>query len=142
MESSTPLEGCYYALFRLDSTDERDDYHALSAIDVPYQEAIATLNASILEFDPQKKQDKMVEAERFLGAAKLAAFQSKELTFKVGRRQVIEALQKGFNEAKALLASGAGEQDIARNLTTAMAGAMPVAEARVAALVTAADLRV
>src|SRR5262249_3316475 len=81
--------GYDYALLRVDSVDERDDYHALSAIDAPYQSAISALSEAVLEPDPQKQKDKMAEAERLLGAAKVAAFKSNELTFKAGRRQVI-----------------------------------------------------
>lgn len=110
---ATELTGYDYALFRLDAVGERDDYQALTAISEPYQAAIEALSASIQEADSQKEKDKLLEAERLLGAAKLAAYKSKELTFKAGRRQVIEALQKGFNEAKALLGSGAAEQNVA-----------------------------
>jgi len=136
------LDGYDYMLLRIDSVDERDDYHALSSIDEPYQNAISALNDAVLEPDPQKKKDKMLGAERFLGAAKVAAFKSKELTFKTGRRQVIQALQKGFEEAKQLLSSGAAAQQIARSLGEAMTGAISPAEALVAGEVTVQDLLV
>jgi hypothetical protein len=138
--TAVPLTGVDYALLRIDAVDERDDYHALSSIDTPYQAAIAALNDAIGEPDPAKQKDKMLEAERMLGAAKVAAFKSKELTFKVGRRQVIQALQQGFDEAKQLLGQGAAEQDIARTLSQAAANAMSPAEALLAGEVTVRDL--
>jgi hypothetical protein len=138
--TAAPFTGYDYALFRIDSFSERDDYHALSLIDAPYQAAISALNDAIVEPDPQKKKDKMVEAERLLGAAKVAVFKSKELTFKAGRRQVIQALQKGFDEAKEMLGSGAAEQDVSKTLAQAMAGAMSVSEALLLGEVTAKDL--
>jgi hypothetical protein len=142
VDAANGLIGYDYVLIRIDSVDERDDYHALSSIDEPYQGAISVLNDAILEPDPQKKKDKMSEAERLLGAAKLAAFKSKELTFKTGRRQVIQALQKGFEEAKQLLGSAAADQPIARNLSDAMIGAISPAEALLAGEVTIQDLLV
>lgn len=138
--AATALTGYDYALFRLDALAERDDYQALTAIGEPYQAAIDALSASIQEPDPQKQKDKLLEAERLLGAAKLAAYKSKELTFKAGRRQVIEALQKGFNEAKGLLGSGAAEQNVAATLARAMAGAMSAKEAVLAGEVSIRDL--
>jgi hypothetical protein len=139
-DEAVALTGYDYALLRVDSVDERDDYHALSSIDTPYQSAISALSDAVLEPDPQKKKDKMTEAERLLAAAKVAAFKSSELTFKAGRRQVIQALQKGFDEAKALLAGGAAGQDVAGTLKKAMAGAMSVSEALLAGPPTVADL--
>jgi hypothetical protein len=139
-DSALPLEGYDYVLLRLDSVDERDDYSSLSSIDGPYQSAITALNESVVEPDPQKQKDKLTEAERLLGAAKVAVFKSKELTFKTGRRQVIQALQKGFDEAKALLAGGAAEQAISRTLAEAMTGAMSAEEALLAGEVSVADL--
>ena len=140
LDTAQPLTGFDYVLLRIGAVDERDDYHALSAIDDPYQSAIAALNEAIGEPDPSKQKDKMLEAERLLGAAKVAAFKSKELTFKVGRRQVIQALQKGFDEAKELLGQGAAEQNVPRTLTQALAGAMSHDEAILAGEVTVRDL--
>jgi hypothetical protein len=140
LAASTPLTGFHYTLLRVDTVDERDDYHALASIDEPYQSAIQALNEAVLEFDEQKQKDKMLEAERLLGAAKIAAFKAKELTLKTGRRQVITALQKGFEEAKALLGPGAAEQAVPRTLSEAMQGAMKPSEALLAGDVTIHDL--
>jgi hypothetical protein len=140
LAKATALIGYHYALLRVDAVDERDDYQALSSIAVPYQSAIATLNAAILEPDEQKQKDKMLEADRLLGAAKIAAFNAKELTSKAGKRQVILALQKSFEEARALLGSGAAEQSVARTLEQAMSNTISVEEALIAGEVTARDL--
>jgi hypothetical protein len=140
LNEAKPLTGYHYTLMRVDAVDERDDYQFLSSIDGPYQSAITALNEAVLEPDPQKQKDKMMEAERLLSAAKVAAFKAKELTFKSGRRQVITALQKNFDEARSLLAPGVAEQPVARTLEQAMANTISVQEALIAGDVTVKDL--
>lgn len=134
------IEQYSYMLLRVDVVDERDDYQSLSSIAEPYQSAIASLDAAAREADPQKQEEKVREAERFLGAAKVAAFKAKELTIRTGRRQVIEALQKAFDEAKELLAPGTVDPAVARTLQEAMTGAISVDEARLKGAVAARDL--
>lgn len=137
------LKGYDYALFRVDVVDERDDYGALSAIDGPYQSAIDALGQALQEPDLAKRKEKLDEATRLLGAAKVAVYKSKELTFKTGRRQAIQALQKGFDEAKALLAaSGAADQPYPRTLAQAMKGAISVQEALALGEISSRDLTV
>jgi hypothetical protein len=140
-QSATNLTGYDYALIRIDVVAERDDYHALSSIDEPYKSAVAALGEAMQQFDEAKQKEKLLEAERLLMAAKIAAFKAKELTVKVGRRQVIQALQASFDEAKQLLAPGAADQErVSRTLEQAMKQAMPASEALIAGEITASEL--
>jgi len=140
-KTAQPVVGLDYFLLRLDAVAERDDYHALAAIDGPYQSAVAALGEAVVEFEPAKQKDKLLEAERLLVAAKVAAYKAKELTFKTGRRQVIEALQRSFQEAKGLLAPGAAEQSsVSKTLAQVMQNAMQADEARLLGEVGPRDL--
>jgi hypothetical protein len=96
IETSTPLTGYDYMLFRLERRDERDDWDSLTSIQKPYERAIEMLEAGNME-----------QAEAFIRAAKAAAFTAKELTAKVDRRRVIDQLEKAYQEALNLLGTGA-----------------------------------
>lgn len=94
IESSVPLSGFDYMLFRIESRDERDDWDSLSGIQAPYKRAIEMLQAGNTE-----------QANAFIKAAIAAAFTAKELTAKVDRRRVIDELEKAYNEARDLFDS-------------------------------------
>lgn len=96
IETSMPLTGCDYMLFRLECRAERDDWDSLTAIQKPYERAIEMLEAGNME-----------QAEAFIRTAKAAAFTAKELTAKVDRRRVIEQLEKAYQEANDLLGTRA-----------------------------------
>jgi hypothetical protein len=118
-----------YMLLRVDSFAERDDYHALSSIDQPFQAAIKALGEAAGEFEEQARKTKLDSAERYLAAAKLAAYNSPELTYIAGRRQVIDALSRRFAEAKQVFAPGAAPRAVPGTLEEIMQHAMPVSDA-------------
>jgi hypothetical protein len=124
-----PLSGQNYVLFRIDALTQRDDWEDLTAIKEPFLQAIEMLNSAVAEPDPDKKKGVLEEAQRRLRSAKLAAFRSKDLTKIVGRRQVIDALQRKFNEAQQMFGQGASAALEEFNLSRVMAVPMPHAEA-------------
>jgi hypothetical protein len=109
---------------------QRDDWEDLTSIKEPFMQAIEMLNAALNEPAPDKQKGMVEEAQRRLGAAKLAAYRSKDLTKVVGRRQVVDALQRKFSEAKQMFGSGAAAPLEDFSLSHAMAQAMPPAEAK------------
>jgi hypothetical protein len=126
-----PLTGYNYLVFRIDTPAERDDWESLSSIEEPYQAAVEMLQSALTNPDPELSKNMLVEADRRLGAAKLAAFRAKELTKVVGRNQVIAALHDRYADAKKKLAPGAAEQpEIPRTLTQVMASRISVEDAR------------
>lgn len=130
MAAAQPMEGWDYMLFRIDAFSERDDWEDLTAIKEPFMQAIEMLNAALNEPDPDKQKGMVEEAQRRLGAAKMAAFRSKDLTKIVGRRQAVDALQRRFDEAKQMFGSGAAAPLEEFSLSRAMANAMPPTEAK------------
>jgi hypothetical protein len=129
LDKAEPLKGYSYALFRLDGLEERDDWESLISIQEPFLQAIEMLNSALTEPDPDKQKAMVDEGQRRLGAAKLAAYRSKDLTKVAGRRQVIDALQRKFNEAKTLFGQGASAPLQEFTLASAMAVPMPHKEA-------------
>jgi hypothetical protein len=125
------LTGYNYMVLRIDTPADRNDWDSLSAIEEPYLAAIEQLQAALLEPDPDKQKTLMTEADRRLGAAKLAAFRAKELTKVVGRNQAIKGLQDGYNRAKEQLGgAGGAPAEFPRNLTGVLAARISVEEAR------------
>jgi len=94
IETSTPLTGYDYMLFRIESRDERDDWDSLSAIQKPFERAIEMLQSGNIE-----------QANAFIRTAIAAAFTAKELTTKVDRRRVIDQLQQAYQDANSLFGS-------------------------------------
>jgi hypothetical protein len=131
LASAQPIQGQDYILLRIDAMSQRDDWEDLTSIKEPFMQAIDMLNAALNEPDADKQKGMVEEAQRRLGAAKLAAFRSKDLTKVVGRRQVVDALQRKFNEAKQMFGSGAAAPLEDFTLSSVMARAMPPAQARV-----------
>jgi hypothetical protein len=130
LASAKPIQGRDYILLRIDAMSQRDDWEDLTSIKEPFMQAIEMLNAALNEPAPDKQKGMVEEAQRRLGAAKLAAYRSKDLTKVVGRRQVVDALQRKFSEAKQMFGSGAAAPLEDFSLSHAMAQAMPPAEAK------------
>jgi hypothetical protein len=124
-----PVTGFHYMLFRIEAESDRDDWDSLTAIEEPYQQAIEMVQNSVAEADPDLKKKMLSEADRRLGAAKLAAFRAKELTKIVGRNQVIEALGRRFEEAKKQLGAAAFGREFSPKLKAALENRISVAEA-------------
>jgi hypothetical protein len=125
------LTGYDYMVLRIDLPAERDDWDSLSAIEEPFLASIKALQDALAEPDAKKRKALMNVADRQLGAAKLAAYNAKELTKIVGRNQVIKTLQGNYDAAKlALGAAGAAEVAIPRNLKEALANCISVADAK------------
>jgi hypothetical protein len=129
IEQAKVLKGRNYMLFRIESAAERDDWESLSAIRLPFAEAIDLLGQSSFERDPDKRAVLIEEAERRLGASKLAAVRAKELTKLAGRNQVLMALQKGYEDTKAQLSHGAIPKGERISLATAIEMAISATEA-------------
>jgi hypothetical protein len=130
LNSAAPLTGYSYVLLRIDTPEERDDWESLSAIDDPYKSAIEMLQTAMATNDPKLQQGMMEEADRRIGAAKLAVYRSKELTRTIGINQVMGAIEARYADAKKRFAShGATEVKVARDLKSAMAGRMSPREA-------------
>ena len=128
--SAQPMTGRDYMLLRIDAMSQRDDWEDLTSIKEPFMQAIEMLNAALNEPEPDKQKGMVEEAQRRLGAAKLAAYRSKDLTKVVGRRQVVGALQQRFTEAKKMFGSGAAAPLEEFSLSSVMAHAMAPDEAR------------
>ena len=129
LAAAKALTGHHYMLFRIESAAERDDWESLSAIRDPFEEAIQLLGQSGYERDADKRAVLVDEADRRLGAAKLAAIRAKELTKLVGRNQVVQALQSGFDAAKKQLALGAVPRKADAPMASAFSRRISVAEA-------------
>jgi hypothetical protein len=125
------LRGYNYMAFRIDTPQERDDWDSLSSIEEPYLTAIEQLQSALAEPDPEKQKTLMTEADRRLGAAKLAAFRAKELTKVIGRNQAIKALQDSYNKAKQQLGvAGGAPVDLRKDLKEVLTARISVEEAR------------
>jgi hypothetical protein len=94
------LTGYHYMLFRVDTTDSRDDWDALSSISEPYAQAVEMLQSLVGQDDEEIKKKLKAEAEKRFGAARLAAIRAPELTNVVGRNQVLTSLDQRWAEAK------------------------------------------
>jgi hypothetical protein len=127
-------------VFRIDTPAERDDWDSLSSIEEPYQAAIEMLQSALMNPDPELQKNMLLEADRRLGAAKLAAFRAKELTKVVGRNQVLQALQDRYADAKKKLAPGAADEPIPRTLSQVMTSRISVEDARRLGEMTERDL--
>lgn len=100
-ETSKPLTGFHYMLFRIERQDAFDAWDSLTSIKEPYEQALVFLQTGSVD-----------QAESFIKQAKLAAFKAKELTRDVDRRRVVDMLQKKYDEAKeVMIGSGAFEPD-------------------------------
>jgi hypothetical protein len=114
-----PLRGINYMLFRLERSDERDDWDSLTTIQEPYNKAIEMLRVGNTD-----------QADAYIRAAKAAAFLSNELTRNVDQRRVVVQIQKRYEEAKEQLGLGAFALSEDTNLKDVMIGAMSIAEAK------------
>ena len=137
LQTAVPLRGLNYFLVRIDAPEVRDDYLALASINDPFRKAMDALQAAVQSSDAKKKE-KLEEAEGYLTQARFAAYGAKELTTKVGRRQVVDALRAEFDQAKRDFGEGvAGSQS---DLAQAMANAQSPSEARRAGEVQLSEL--
>jgi hypothetical protein len=117
LETSKPLTGRNYLLFRIESRDSRDDWDELKTIQEPYQEVIKMLQAGQVE-----------QAEANLRRAIAAALVAPELTKNVDRRRVVSQLKAKFEQDKIDLGQGAFKRADA-SLKSLMADAISVKEA-------------
>jgi hypothetical protein len=94
--ASKPLTGFNYILVRIEHRETRDDWDSLSSIHTPYQNALNALQTGNVD-----------QAQVHLKSAIAAALAAPELTKKVDRRRVVEALRARFEEDKQNLGAGA-----------------------------------
>jgi esterase/lipase superfamily enzyme len=118
LPTATPLTGFHYMLFRVERRDQRDDWDALTAIQEPFRKAIETLSSG-----------NNAQAEIYLRQAKVAAFNSLELTENVDKRRVVEQLQKRFDARAKALGVGAFKPEETR-LSAVMYDAMKTSLAK------------
>jgi hypothetical protein len=96
-ETSEPLTGYNYLLLRMERRDQRDDWDWMASIHGPYQSVLNALQTGSVE-----------QAQVHLKSAIAAALAAPELTKKVDRRRVVEALRANFEKDKdALMGAGA-----------------------------------
>src|SRR5262249_11191779 len=80
---------------------------SLSSIRVPYERALDALARSVRERDKERRPERLADAEADLREAQFVAARARELTRRVGRVQVAEAMKRGFEEAKSMGGLGA-----------------------------------
>jgi hypothetical protein len=142
-ESAKPLSGYQYLLFRIESSAERDDWDSLASIRTPYEQSLEFLTDSTYERNPEKRQNLLTEADRRIAAAKLAALRARELTRLVGRNQVLDAIQRGYENAKSKLGVGFGTLESIQEkeaFATAMRRRIGVTQARALGLTAERDV--
>jgi hypothetical protein len=93
---SKQLTGYNYILVRIEHRETRDDWDSLTSIQTPYQNALNALQTGSLE-----------QAQVHLKTAIAGALVAPELTKKVDRRRVVEALRARFEEDKKNMGAGA-----------------------------------
>ncbi len=125
-EASRYLTGRHYMLLRIEARSERDDWDSITSIQKPFELAIDMLELENLE-----------QADAYRKAAIAAALKAAELT-KVDRRRVIQQIKTQYRQAREDFQPGAFA-DVDRSLSSLMAGAMSVAEARAEPELTAAE---
>lgn len=116
--SSEPLTGYNYLLVRIEHRDTRDDWDSLASIHTPYQNALNALQSGNVD-----------QAQVHLKTAIAAALSAPELTKKVDRRRVVEALRAKFEEDKQALGAGAFKKAERASLQLLMKEAISVREA-------------
>ncbi len=123
------LTGYHYMLFRVDTTDVRDDWDSLTSISEPYKLALDMLEESTKSDDEELKKKLKSEAEKRFGASRFAALRAPELTSIVGKNQVLNALDRRWEEAKKQVGAGAFKADFPKTLSAAMRNPLSATEA-------------
>jgi hypothetical protein len=94
------LTGYHYMLFRVDTTEFRDDWDSLTSISEAYEQAVSALESAADQTDEELKKKLKADAEKKFNAARLAATRAPELTSIVGRNQVVTKLDERWTAAK------------------------------------------
>jgi hypothetical protein len=115
-----PITGQNYVLLQIEVRTDRDDWGQFKDIEVPLQEAISA-----------KISGKQDDASKFLIAAKLAAFNSQDLT-EVDRKRVLLAIDTEFSSVAAITGPEVSATAAAtpRSLVEVMKSAISFSEAR------------
>lgn len=128
--NAVPLTGCPYLLFRLETRTGRDDWDSLSRIADPYRRAVECVAGAAYEIDADGRRRLLEESRRRMEEARFAALHAKELTALIGRNQVFEAMDLGYERARARLGQGAIPGEAVGALSEAMRRTISVDAAR------------
>jgi hypothetical protein len=127
---AVPLTTCPYLLFRLEARVVRDDWDSLSRIADPYRRAVECVTKTAYEIDVERRRSLLEESRRRAEEARFAALHAKELTALVGRNQVVEAMERGYERARKQIGQRAVPGATSGALSDAMRRPMSVEAAR------------
>jgi hypothetical protein len=113
-ETSKPLVGYNYILIRVERRDKREDWDDMPAIHGPYQNVLNALQTGNVD-----------QAKVHLKTAIAAAVAAPELTKKVDRRRVVEALNTKFEDDRNLLITAPATRKVDTSLKNLMKAAPP-----------------